>query len=157
MTPVTHKSNFIIRPTCTPKQMYVEDYVLWCQSLSDKWVEKCLESLQSCIHTLTKEHIGLDIDKLELYAKNILENQSEDVSTEVDLLQKIADLQINEDNVDSDDSYDESDSSSSDSAESSSDSEAETDENNTSKEVLCQITDKSSILGATVNTEDVVK
>ena len=140
-------------------QMYVEDYVLWCQSLSDKWVAKCLESLQSCIDTIAKEHIGLNIDKLELYAKNILENQSEkDVSTEVDLLQKIADLQINEDNVDSDDSYDdESDSSSSDSSETSSDSEAETNENNTSKELLCQPTDKSSIVGATVNCEDVVK
>ena len=27
MNPVMHKSNFIIRLTCTPKQMYVEDYV----------------------------------------------------------------------------------------------------------------------------------
>ena len=74
------------------------------------------------------------------------------------MLQKIADLQINEDNVDSDDSYDdESDSSNSDSSETSSDSEAETNENNTSKELSCQPTDKSSIVGATVNCEDVVK
>ena len=117
--------------------MYIDDYVLWCQSLSENWVSKCLKSLQACLDKLSKDHIGLNIDKLESYAKEIImQKAKEEVNNaHVDLLEKVANLHINEDKVDSDDSDEEylSDLSSGDTSESHSDSESESSSNSESE------------------------
>ena len=88
-------------------QLYIEEYAIWCQSLPEKWVVKCLESLKTSLETLTKNKIELDLDKLESYAMEIISNQQQPesaVENQVDLLQKIAALDINDDRADSDDS-----------------------------------------------------
>ena len=118
-------------------QMYIDDYVLWCQSLSDNWLRKCLKSLQACLDKLNKDHIGLNIDKLDSYAKEIIMQKSKEEANnaDVDLLEKVANLHINEDKVDSDDSDEEyeSDSSSGDTSESNSDSKSESGSNSESE------------------------
>ena len=94
-------------------------------------------ALQACLDKLSKDHIGLNIDKHESYAKEIIMQKSkkEVNNAHVDLLEKVANLHINEDKVDSDDSDEEylSDLSSGDTSESHSDSESESSSNSESE------------------------
>ena len=139
-------------------QMYIEDYALWCQSLSDKLISKLAKSLQNCIDELIKEKIGLDIEKLEAYATEVILSQKfeKEAQTEVDLLQQIAELNINNDKVDSDDSDDEGQSSSSDTSQSSSDVESDSTENDTSSDSSCRVNDEASKPNQTLNSDNTI-
>ena len=115
-------------------QLYIDEYAVWCQSLSDKWVSIYLESIEDFLKSLNKGDIGLELDKLESYAQEIMSKEKSQNSSEdnIDLLEKVAALAIDDEKVDSDDSDSdqsssndsEASSSGSDSAESSDDDES---------------------------------
>jgi protein SHQ1 len=119
-------------------QLYIEDYALWCQSLSHKWVTKCLEYIDPVLNNIKKQDLNLNLDNLELLASEIISKQITEpkLEREIDLLEKIAGLNINEEIVDSDDSDSEENTSES------SDCDSSDDSNNVDSD--CSDSDESS-------------
>lgn len=112
-------------------QLYIDEYAVWCQSLSEKWASIYLESIEEFLKSLKKNDIGLELDKLEAYAQEIMSKEKSQNSSEdnIDLLEKVAALAINDEKVDSDDSdSDQSSSENSDTSSSGSDSAESSDD-----------------------------
>ena len=109
-------------------QLYIEEYAIWCQSLPDKWVTNCLDSLQIVLQSVSKNELELSIDELESFAKDLVSKQQTPETVkedQTDLMQRIAALQINDSKVDSDDSDSENSVSQSESSDSSDSSDSE--------------------------------
>lgn len=110
-------------------QLYLEDYLIWIQSVPDSHLSSLAAAVEVTVLEMTKDDLGLELDQLEQAAHLVMEEEEE---KDVDTLTVCMDnVKIIKEKSDSDDSETDSDDSETDSDDSETDSDdSETDSNN---------------------------
>jgi len=101
-------------------QLYVEDYLVWIQSVPDSHLSSLAEAVEVMAREMTKEELDIELDQLEQAAHLVMEEVEEDVDT---LAQGMGKIAMSDRVSDSDDSDTDSDDSETDSDDSETDSD----------------------------------
>jgi len=106
-------------------QLYLEDYIIWIQSVPDSHISSLASAVEVTALEMTKDDVGLELDQLEQAAHLVMEEEEKDVDTLTVCMDNIKIIKEKSDSNDSDDSDTDSDDSETDSDDSETDSNDE--------------------------------